>query len=316
MSINDRMLPILTGQVTSPVLALDFKTGTPTELFWRALHEDALDVTEMSLAAHAILTSRDENPFVGLPVFTSRMFRHGSIFVSESSQIHTPADLGGQRVGIPEYQMTAAVWMRGILQETYGVTPGDISWITGGVNAPGRKERVELRLADKTCIITPAGANETLNELLMAGEIDAIMAPQIPDAFRHGDPRVRRLFADYRKIEESYFAETQIFPIMHLLVLNRQYVQTEPDLPKQLFQLFEDARRHSMATLNDADASHFMLPWQINEAERTAALMGKDYWPYGIEANAHVLETFLRYLDEQGLLERPISVDDLLVSLD
>ena len=146
MSINDRMLPILTGQITAPSIELQFESGTPSTLFWRALHEGAFDVTEMSLAAHAILTSRGDNPFVGLPVFTSRMFRHGSIFVSSASGIETPQDLVGRRVGIPEYQMTAAVWLRGILQEFYGVAPAQISWVTGGVNKPGRKERIKIDL--------------------------------------------------------------------------------------------------------------------------------------------------------------------------
>lgn len=310
MSISDRMLPLLTGQVTSPEITLDFECGRPNELFWQALHNDAFDLTEMSLAAHAILTSRGENPFVGLPVFTSRMFRHGSIFVSAASNITTPEDLSGRRVGIPEYQMTAAVWIRGILQERHGVNPADIHWITGGVNKPGRRERIALQLP-QNIHVEPIAAQATLNDLLLAGEIDAIIAPQIPQALQLGDQRIRRLFDDSRKVEEAYFAETNIFPIMHLAVLRQELAATEPQLPATLFRLCDDAKGQAMDTLHDTDAPYVMLPWQADEAARTGTVMGDDYWPYGIDANRHVLETFIRYLDEQTLLARPIEVDEL-----
>jgi 4,5-dihydroxyphthalate decarboxylase len=310
MSINDRMLPILTGQVTAPSIELQFESATPSALFWRALHEGAFDVTEMSLAAHAILKSRGENPFVGLPVFTSRMFRHGSIFVSSTSGIMTPQDLAGRRVGIPEYQMTAAVWLRGILQEFYGVKPAQISWVTGGVNKTGRKERIKLDLPSDVRV-EAIDDTATLSDMLLANKIDAIMAPQVPDAFRHGDDRVRRLFSDSRQVEEAYFAETGIFPIMHLAVVRRELLAAEPELLAPLFHLFDDARRMALSTLTDADAPYVMLPWQVAAAEQTRTLMGDDYWPYGIEPNRQVLATFIRYLDEQGLLAKPIDVEDL-----
>jgi len=310
ISISDRMLPLLTGQIASPELTLNFEYGTPNALFWRALHEGAFDMTEMSLAAHAILTSRDENPFVGLPVFTSRMFRHGSIFVATASNIMTPEDLAGCRVGIPEYQMTAAVWMRGILQDRHGVAPADIQWVTGGVNKSGRTERIALQLP-KNIRIEPIAAHATLNDMLLAGQIDAIIAPQVPVAFRRGDQRIRQLFANSRDVEETYFTETEIFPIMHLAVLRRELVAAEPQLPIKLFRLCDAARRHAIDTLHDTDAPYVMLPWQADEAARTRTLMGDDYWPYGIDANQHVLSTFIRYLDQQGLLARPIQADEL-----
>jgi len=310
MAVSDRMLPILTGEITSPDVALIFETGRPSDLFWRALHDGAFDITEMSLAAHAILTSRGENPFAGLPVFTSRMFRHGSIFVSEEAGISRPEDLAGKRVGIPEYQMTAAVWIRGFLMEFYGVTPADIHWFTGGVNRPGRAERIALR-APPSVRVERVAANRTLNELLLAGEIDAIIAPQVPQAFRQGDPRVRRLFPDYRQDEAEYFIHTGIFPIMHLLVMRRELAAKAPELPALLFDLFDRARQRAMETLADADAPYVMLPWQVEEAERTRALMGDDYWLYGLDANRHTIETFLRYLGEQGLLARQVQIEEL-----
>jgi 4,5-dihydroxyphthalate decarboxylase len=310
MAASDRMLALATGEITSTELSLDFETGTPSTLFWRALHDGAFDATEMSLAAHAILTSRNMNPFVGLPIFTSRMFRHGSIFVSDASAIEAPAELAGKRVGIPEYQMTAAVWMRGILQDRYGVLPRDIRWRTGGVNKPGRSERIELRQPTGVQI-DPIGDQETLDTLLLAGEIDAIMAPQVPASFRRGDKRVRRLFDEARREEEAYFADSGIFPIMHLLVMRRERSAKDPELAGLLFDLFERAKAHALETLADADAPYVMMPWQVDEIERTSALMGADYWPYGIEANMTTLETFVRYLGEQELLERRIRPQDL-----
>ncbi len=314
MSVSDRMLPLLTGQVTTPELKLNFECDTPNALFWRALHDGAFDLTEMSLAAHAVLTSRNASPFVGLPVFTSRMFRHGSIFVSATSDITHPELLAGRRIGVPEYQMTAAVWMRGILQEHHSVTLTDIHWFTGGVNQPGRKERIALHLpADLH--VEPISERATLNDMLLAGEIDAIIAPQIPQAFHQGDARVKRLFGDSREIEEAYFSETMIFPIMHLAVVRRELVAAEPKLADTLFRLFDAARRHAMAALCDTDAPAVMLPWQADEITRTRALMGDDYWPYGIDANRHVLETFIRYLGEQELLARPIEVGELFAPI-
>ena len=310
MSVSDRMLPLLTGQVTMPEIKLNFEFDTPNALFWRALHDGAFDLTEMSLAAHAILTSRDANPFVGLPVFTSRMFRHGSIFVSATSDISHPEHLAGRRIGVPEYQMTAAVWMRGILQDHHDVTPTNIHWFTGGVNQPGRKERIALH-RPANLRVEPISERATLNGMLLAGEIDAIIAPQIPQAFHQGDARIKRLFGNGREIEEAYFAETKIFPIMHLAVVRRELVAAEPELADTLFQLFDAARRHAMATLCDTDAPSVMMPWQADEIARTQALMGDDYWAYGIDANRHVLETFVRYLGEQELLARPIEVDEL-----
>ena len=313
ISTNDRVLPLLLGDIVPAGVRLAFTQGKPGDIFWRALHDGEFDVTEMSLAAHCILTSRGENPFVGIPVFTSRMFRHGSLFVRNDAGIERPEDLTGKRIGVPEYQMTAAVWMRGILADDYGLAPSEVSWFTGGVNRAGRKERIPLRLpADYR--VSEIAPTDTLDQMLAAGKLDAIMSPEIPAGFLSQRPTMRRLFQDVRSVEETYFQHTAIFPIMHMLVVRRSVLQSDQALARSLYDAFNDAKGLALSRLYDADALYATLPWLIPELERVRALMGHDFWPYGLNRNQHILKTFLGYLHEQQLLQRPVSVDDLFAS--
>ncbi|MGI9408661.1 MAG: ABC transporter substrate-binding protein [Hyphomicrobiaceae bacterium] len=307
---NDRMLPLLNHDVSIDGYNLEFVQAEPSEIFWRALKDGEFDVSEMSLAAHAILTSRGENPFVGLPVFTSRMFRHGAVFVSRNSGISSPNQLAGRRIGVPEYQMTAAVWMRGILQDDYGVASASVEWLTGGVNMPGRLERLELRTPPEYRIEN-IGSQKTLDAMLRSGEIDALISPQIPDSFKSDDGCVRRLFENPRAEETAYYDKTRIFPIMHLLVIRRERHEREPDLAQKLLEAFEQAKKHSFDRLYDGDALHVMLPWLISEIEATMKIMGANYWPYGINENRYVLETFVRHLRNQGLINGDLDIEAL-----
>ena len=307
---NDRMLPLLNGDVSLEGYILDFAQAEPNEIFWRALKEGDFDIAEMSLAAHAILTSRGESPFVGVPVFTSRMFRHGSIFVSRDSGILSPQQLTGRRIGVPEYQMTAAVWMRGILQDDYGVKPASVTWLTGGVNKPGRQERLELRTPPEYQIEN-IGAQRTLDSMLCTGEIDAIVSPQIPESFIRSDGGTKRLFPDPRREETEYFERTRIFPIMHMLTIRRERYEQDPSLAVKLFDAFQLAKQHSFNCLYNGDALHVMLPWLVSEIETTIEIMGANFWHYGIEPNRHVLEAFVRHLDNQGLIDGSLSIEAL-----
>jgi len=310
ISRNDRMLPLFNGEMSIDGYDLEFVQAEPNEIFGRALRNGEFDVTEMSLAAHAILTSRGESQFVGLPVFTSRMFRHGAIFVSRESGITTPEQLEGRRIGVPEYQMTAAVWLRGILHDDYGVPPHSVQWLTGGVNKSGRIERLELRTPSQYKIES-IGPDRTLDAMLRAGEIDAIMAPQIPNSFKEDGQRVQRLFVDYRAAEVAYFGRTGIFPIMHLLVIRRESYERDPELALKLFNAFECAKSTTFERLYDADALYVMLPWLINEIEATVKVLGPDFWPYGVEKNRHVLDAFTRQLRGQGLIEGKLDIENL-----
>ena len=220
ISTNDRMLPLLLGDVPTPALDLTFDRSSPIGIFRRALQDGAFDVTEMSFAAYCILMSRGERPFVGIPVFVSRMFRHGCVFVREGSSIEAPEQLAGARIGIPEYQMTAVVWMRGILDEYHDVDPKAVQWIRGGVNQPGaRGEKMPLRLP-KRYSVTDLPEDQSLNSVLLAGDIDALITTRMPEGMESGG--LRYLFPDVKAAERAYYDASGIFPIMHLLAVRRE----------------------------------------------------------------------------------------------
>ena len=307
---SDRMQPLLERQVVSEQVELDFDLSAVDNIFWRALHSSDFDITEMSLAAYGILLSRGQRPFVGIPVFTSRMFRHNSVYVSAAADIATPAQLAGRRIGVPEYQMTAAVWMRGILQEYYGVKVKDVSWVKGGVNTPGRKERIALELPSHYNV-TEIPADHTLDSYLREGRIDALITAKMPHSFQKKDPAVRRLFPDTRAAEEEYFRRSSIFPIMHVLVMRRHVYERDPELVRAVYDVFAKAKSYSEQRLYDPDALSCMVPWLIPEMERTYEILGQDYWPYGLRKNRKGLSVFLGYLSDQELLRSPLGVEDL-----
>lgn len=310
IALSDRVLPFLTGEVKPARIALDFDPADVDNLFWRALHSDDFDVTEMSLAAWCILCSRGERPFVGLPVVTSRMFRHGSIYVNAAAGIDRPQDLIGRRVGVPEYQMTLAVWMRGILAEFHGVAPDRVTWVRGGVDKPGRKERIDLRLPAHYRV-EDAPDGDTLDRMLVEGRIDALMSPRIPPSFAAGDPRIRRLFADPRAAEEAYFRATGILPPMHMICLRRPVYEAEPWLAQAVFDAFAAAKRAAEMRLRDTDSPFCMVPWLESDIARAEAVLGRDFWPYGLAANRAALQRFIDYLGAQDLLAGPLAPEDL-----
>jgi 4,5-dihydroxyphthalate decarboxylase len=310
IGLSDRMQPLLERQVTSDRVAFNFDLSAVDKIFWRALHSDDFDITEMSLAAYCILQSRNENKFVGIPVFTSRMFRHNSVYVSSVSKIDNPSDLAGRRIGIPEYQMTAAVWMRGVLDEFYGVDAKNVTWVKGGVNTPGRKERITVELPSRYRVME-IPSDDTLDSYLCDGRIDCLITAKMPESFQKGDPAVRRLFPDVRAAEEAYFRKSGIFPIMHVLVMRRHVYERNRSLVRAVYDAFVAAKTCSEQRLYDPDALVCMVPWLIPEIEHTYDVLGRDYWPYGLSRNRTCLSTFLGYLSTQDLLRRPLRVEEL-----
>ena len=307
ISTNDRMLPLLLGDVPTPGLDLTFDRASPTGIFKRALDEGAFDVTEMSFAAYCILLSRGETPFVGLPVFVSRMFRHGCVFVRDGGLIEAPEDLRNTRIGIPEYQMTAVVWMRGILDEFHGVDPRAVQWVRGGVNTPGgRREKMPLRLPG-TYMVSDI-EDSSLNDALLTGEIDALITTRLPEGLGKG---VRPLFSDVKAAERAYYDASGIFPIMHLLVLRREVYERDPALAQAVYDVFVAAKHHSLERLYDIDALAVMVPWLVPEMAESFAVLGRDPWPYGCAANHDDFDVFLRYLRQQELLEAPLEREAL-----
>jgi 4,5-dihydroxyphthalate decarboxylase len=302
---SDRVSALATGAVGIPGYDPQVDLLEPEQIFERAAAGDSWDICEMSLSTHCILRSRGDDTYLALPVFPGRSFRHRAILVNTEAGIKRPEDLAGKRIGIPEYQLTAIVWVRGILQDRHGVAPADVDLVQGGVEQVGRKEKVVL---DLPAAIRISQAREPLLDLLARGDIDALIAPRLPSRFPAG---VQRLFADPRKAEQAYHAETGLFPLMHIVVVRRELLAKDSKLADALMTTFEAAKDASIARLASETSPGTALPWTAQEFEETRALMGEDFWPYGIEANRGEIDTFLRYAEEQYLTPRRLTAEDV-----
>lgn len=306
----DRIAALGDGRVTAEGIDLNLLTLDVEETFFRMLRHREFDAAEMSLSSYCVGLGRGSTDFVALPVFPSRFFRHSCIFVSARSGIETPADLVGKRIGVPEYQMTAPVWIRGILQDEYGIDPASVSYFTGGEETPGREEKLKLNLPERFRL-TPIGPDQTLARMLADGEIDALYTARAPSTFTTEPDAVRRLFPDFVTREQDWFARTGIFPIMHVIALRRDVYEANRWIARALMKAFAQAKALAQAELHISASLKTMLPWQIAMVEETTRTMGEDWWPYGVDANRAVLETFTRYHHEQGLSPRQLAVEEL-----
>ena len=283
------------------------------ETFFRMLRHHEFDVAEMSLSSYVISLFAENPPFIAIPVFPSRFFRHSSIYINRDSGIREPKDLIGKRVGTPEYQMTAGVWIRGILSDEYNVPVSSAQYFSGGVEEPGRPEKLSLSTLPAKIRLQVIGPTQTLSQMLEAGEIDALYTARNPSTFMSGSGKVCRLFDDYQKEEQNYYSKTKIFPIMHTVVIRREVLDKHPWIAQSLYKAFVLAQRETYRDLHETAALKSMLPWLTRHVEDTRKLMGEDFWPYGFEPNAHALSTFLRYSFEQGLSQRQLLPQDLFV---
>jgi 4,5-dihydroxyphthalate decarboxylase len=281
------------------------------EIFFRFTRFREWDVSELSLAKYASLRAAGERSLVAIPVFTSRAFRHSAIFVRDDGPVDDPAALSGARIGVPEWTQTATVYARGVLAHEFGVALSDVKWIQAGTNEPGRSEGVAVTLPPGVSL-TPM-PERTLNELLLGGEIDALIAAHPPSDFERASGRIVRLFSDYRTVEESSYRQSGVFPIMHVVALRAEVHERHPWVAMNLLTAFEAAKRRSLVRALDANAPRFPVPWAPANAERGRALMGADLWPYGIEPNRRTLETFLGYAFEQGVCARRLTPEELFV---
>jgi 4,5-dihydroxyphthalate decarboxylase len=263
----------------------------------------------MSLSWYTRTVAADPRPFIAIPIFPSRMFRHSSIYVHASSGIERPEDLIGRRIGCPEYQMTAAVWIKGILAEEYGVPVNSVSYHTGGLKEPGRREVAMNLPEDIKVSAIPEG--RTLSEMIESGEVDALYTAEAPTTFEQGSPNVRRLFKDYATEEKAYYAKTGIFPIMHTVVIRADVYQRNPWVAQSLSKAFVESQKVAYANLRDMTALKTMLPWLPSQLEETTRVMGQDFWPYGLDDNRKTISTFLRYSHEQGLSPRLFEPEEL-----
>ena len=309
----DRTRALLEGRVGVAGWRIDAKAQPPEETFPRAVADAPFDVSELSLSSYLMQVSRGEGAYIAIPAFVSRAFHHGAIYVRTKRGIETPKDLEGRLVGVPEYQMTMALWVRGILGDEYGVDFRKIRYRTGGANKPGRKERLALELPEDMDV-APIPEGSTLNELLLAGELDAVIAPTPPDGFTAGDKAVRRLFADPAAEEWAYYARTGLFPIMHVIGVRRTLADEHPGLAADLFRAFVEVRNLAMREHDltaRSSANRMMLPWFADQWEATKDLMGDDFWPYGVAENRAELEAVCRYSHEQNLGRKRLSVEFL-----
>ncbi|MGH9057490.1 MAG: ABC transporter substrate-binding protein [Acidimicrobiales bacterium] len=297
----DRTLPLSDGRVRPEGIELTYLNLPVEETFFRMSRHGEFDAAEMSLSTY-VLTQARGRPFVAIPVFPSRAFRHNGIYVHSGAGITKPEDLRGRVVGVPEYQVTAAVWIRGILAEHHGLPVGSVSYRTGGLRRPGRIEKVQTH--PDGVEILPIGEHATLEGMLVSGEIDALYTPRTPEPFLARDPAVRRLFEDARAEEVKYFERTGIFPIMHTVVIRREVYDRDPWVANSMFKAFCEAKALVTDRLDETAASPSILPWCYDDASEARRLMGHDFWSYGVAANDNVLRTFLRYSYEQGLADR------------
>ena len=307
--LYDRTAPLHDGRVRPEGVDATWLALNVEQTFWRMLQHAEFDVSELSFASYVIRRDQGHRDLVAIPVYLSRTFRHDCIYVNADAGIREPKDLVGRRVGVPEYQITAAVFARGLLSDDFGVDPRALEWLQGGLEEPGRVPHTRVEVPDVRIGMIPT--DKTLARMLEDGEIDGLISPRVPSTFRSGRGKVVRLFADPWAHARDYYTRTSIFPIMHLVVIRSPLVETNPWLPQTLARAFGAAKAIADANLRETAALPISLPFLVEHYEQTVALMGSDFWPYGVEANRPTLEAFTRYAQEQGLIRERPAIEDL-----
>jgi 4,5-dihydroxyphthalate decarboxylase len=300
----DRTQALRDGTIRPEGIDLNYVTLQPAEIFWRMLQYREFDASELSLSNYTTLVSGGSAPFVAIPAFPSRVFRHGYFFINTEKGIRGPADLRGKRGGVPEYSMTAAVYMRGLLQHEYGVKPPDVEWVQGRADRLGHALPKDIRL-------TQAPAGTELGDLLERGEIDFLMTANNPLSFRRGSPKVARLFPDYGAVEKDYYRRTKIYPIMHTIAIRRDVYDRDPWVALSLYKALCRAKDYSYHLLEETGSPKASLAWLQPLLEEEQEIIGRDWFPYGIEQNRPSLEALLQYAHEQGLTGRRVAIEEL-----
>ena len=306
----DRTRALLEDRIPVDGIELTYLNLPVEETFFRMLRHREFDVSEMSLSSYTLSLFRDHPAFIAIPVFPSRFFRHSCVYVHADSGIREPKDLIGKRIGNPEYQMTAPVWIRGIMSDEYGVPVTSATYLSGGEEQPGRDEKIALSLPPEIrAEVIPS--SKTLSQMIEAGEIDALYTARAPSTFRGGSGKVKRLFPDYSIVEKEYYQKTKIFPIMHVIAIRRSVYEQHPWVAQSLYKAFIASQKEAYQDLHETAALKTMLPWLVHHVEEAERLLGSDYWSYGLNPNVNVLNTFLRYSHEQGLAKRQLTARDI-----
>ena len=304
----DRTRAIQDGSVKPDGIDINYLDLPVEETFFRMARHQEFDASEMSLSSYTVSLHREKPPFIAIPVFPSRFFRHSCIYVNAKSGIREPKDLIGKKIGVPEFQMTAPVWIRGILSDHYGVPVDSVHYYTGGEEEPGRPEKMKLDLPSHIKV-TPIGPEQTLAQMLRDGEIDAFHTARKPSTY--DGVNVKRLFEDYRPVELDYYRKTKIFPMMHTIAIRRELYEANRWVAQSLLKAFVEAKRRTYEDLKETAALKSMVPWLVADFEEAQRERGADYWSYGLEPNYTQLETFLRYHFECGLSKRLLKPEEL-----
>ena len=304
----DRTRALVDGSVAIDGVEAVCMTLPPEEIFFRAFRHAEFDICELSLSSFTVKTAQGGGPYVGVPAFVSRAFRHTAIYV-RTDRIKRPEDLKGKKVGVPEYQLTANVWARAILEDDYGVKPSDIHWVRGGIAHAGRPEKIAIKLPNDVKL-SDAPPDKSISQLLAEGAIDGFIAPR-PPALPANTPNVGLLFPDPVAVSSDYYKRTGIFPIMHLVGVRRSLAEAHPWLPGAVFKAFSEAKAKALELLGDTSATKVTLPFVEERLTQARALMGEDFWSYGVEENRKTLENFLAHHHAQGLSSRLVKPEEL-----
>lgn len=315
-SLYDRMQPLYTGEVKPEGFDLDFvAVEWARTIFDRMAGKQEFDASELSSSEFISRMDAGQNPFVAIPVFPSRIFRHSFIWVNAKSGIREPKDLAGKRIGVPLYTMTAAIWIRGHLMRDFGVDLSKVTWVQGAINEGGSHGSPTVMPLLKPVNIQNNTTGKSLSDLLSEGSIDAIIGTNNPDSRRYNKD-VRRLFPDFKAVEKDYFLRTGIFPIMHIVAIRKETYERHPQVAKSLYEAFCKAKDLAMARMRHFGAPRYMLPWMTAEVEELEQTFGADHWPYGVEANRKTLQALVEFMVEQSLIAKAPRIEDIFVPVD
>ena len=310
----DRTRALIDGQVCPEGIDLDIHILRPRVMFPRMLDHQEFDISELSLASFTALKARGNCPFIGLPIPVSRFFRHSCIYIRTDSGIREPKHLKGKRVGTTQYGSTAATCIKGMLQDDYGVLASDMHWFMGGLTTPKQPPLIPLDLPSSIQLeFLPEG--KTLEQMLLDGELDALFSIYLPTIFIEGSRHIRRLFPDFKSVEQDYYHRTGIFPIMHMIVIREDVYKDHPWVASSIYKAFCEARDLATEKYYDTDALHLTLPWLIDHIEESWRILGRDYWPYGLQPNKPAIDAVGRYVHEQGMAPRVVRADELFLDL-
>ena len=309
----DRTRALQDGRVEVEGVDLTYLPLRVEETFWRMLRYGEFDAAELSMGSYLMARDKGSPKLIAIPVFPSKTFRHSCIYINTHSGIKKPSDIAGKRVGVPEYQITMAIWARGILQHEYDVPPEKMKWFTGGEEHPGREDKIRHDLPSDIDIRS-IGPDQTLSSMLEAGEIDAMISAHMPSPFVRRSPNVQRLIPNFREVEAEYFRRTKIFPIMHTVALREEVYEKHPWVAQSLFKAFAESKRLCRESMYEFSALKYMMAWSIDEMEKEREILGDDPWAYGLEPNRHILETLVQYAHEQGLIKKKLELASLFAA--